>query len=159
MKDYDLLASSDEKIQKFGDNKYATVKIKAKQYRIDKTGKIVYTFKPSDFEVERVAEYHENKFKVFEIANKVGIKQDTTIIINTKYQQIICIKRYCEPPFIAKLNDHYGIIDHNDKVLVPFKYESIINATYDSIGFLPLIKVKQKNLIFYIDLNGVEYKI
>lgn len=158
MSDDDLLNSADQNTRQYGSLFYATVKVGTQQHRIDNTGKIVYTYKPADFEVERMVAYYDDKYIVFEKDKKFGIKLDTTVVVPAKFEQMECFTQYCSPPFIAKLNGKFGLINSADEILVKFKYDKIINAKKYYYGNLPLLKVKSGDLWFYVDYNGVEYR-
>ncbi|MBO9700370.1 MAG: WG repeat-containing protein [Sporocytophaga sp.] len=139
----------------YGKADFATVKLKDKYYRIDKSGKPVFKFNPD--EIEQVREYKEPVYKEFEEGDKKGIKLDSTVIINCLYDEIYHPDFYYkEFPFRVKKDNKYGIIDANGKLLIPVIYDDIYYNYRDYIS-AGLLKVRQENKVFYIDYCGNQY--
>jgi hypothetical protein len=102
----------------------------------------------------------------FTEAGKMGIKKakcytvsldeaDTAkpcIIIPAIYESIESIDRQSKPPFIAKLNNKFGVVDGSNKILIPFDYDTIWYYTNT------LVKVKLDKEFFYVDYQGTIYR-
>lgn len=143
------------KDKNYGKADFATVKLKDKYYRINKSGKLVFKFNPD--EIEEVREYKKPVYKEFNEGNKKGIKLDSTVIINCLYDEIYHPDFYDnEFPFRVKKDNKYGMIDTNGKLLIPAIYDDIYYNYRDYIS-AGLLKVRQGNKIFYIDYCGNQY--
>lgn len=153
MRDW-LYYSLDNENQKYGDINYASVVIKNKHYRIDKNGSIMCEWNPDL--IDRNSMYQEKDFEFIQENNKIGIKVDSIIKIKCIYDEIKPLSNSRSNYFIVKLNNKYGVIDINENVLIPFKFEKLTNGDldYNKIG---LLKATLNNKIFYIDFCGNEY--
>ncbi len=133
--DCNLLSSPNEKVRKFGSSKYASVRADGIDFRIDQRGKRVYRFKDSDlgkcengFKKQLFHGYMKNGF--------YGIIEDSVFENPEDYRQYRIYPQYQyvhilegddlnNPMIIASHNNRFGIIDVNNKIIVPFDYADI----------------------------------
>lgn len=164
--DCNLLNSSNEKVRKFGGKKFASVRLEGVDFRIDQQGKKVYQFKDADlgkcdngFKKQYFHGYMKNGF--------YGIIEDAKFENPEDYRQYRIYPQYHyvhvlegddlrNPMIIASVNDRFGIIDVNNKVILPFDYLGI-KPNY-SWKLARLFEVTQdgKNY-FYVDEKGRKY--
>lgn len=154
--DMEVQNSSNENLRKYGSENFATVIIKKEKYRIDSAGKIVYTFNGDYIDYNMALE--KEIFFIYEDGNSKGIKDNDSIIIKAKYEEIypITYLKQCKP-FIAKLNGKYGIVDV-DRVLLDFKYDNISYPFDYPTSWCPLVIAEINKRKFYVDFNGNEYR-
>lgn len=133
--DCNLLNSPNEKIKKFGGNQYASVTVDNKDYRIDKTGKKVYTFKDEDLG-NCPNTYKPQNFAPYVLRGFYGIVELSKFSNPEDYRQYQIYPQYQflyvmesadtkNPMIIASVNDRFGVIDVNNKIIIPFEYSDI----------------------------------
>lgn len=133
--DCNLLNSPDEKLRKFGTADYASVTADDKDYRIDKTGKKVYTFKKEDLG-QCPAIYRESIFQPYIQQGFYGIVEGAKFSDPKDYRQFSIYPQYQylhvmessdlkNPMIIASINDLFGVIDIHNNIIIPFEYADI----------------------------------
>lgn len=164
--DCNLLSSPNKNVQKFGSNKYASVRLKNEDYRIDMAGKRVYHFKDADLG-KCTNSYKEQLFHAYKMNFSYGIIEDSKFENPGDYRQFTIYPQYeylyilegddlKNPMIIANKEGKFGIIDVNNKIIIPFEYSDIkrnfswklarlFNVTKDGINY------------YYIDINNQSY--
>ena len=133
--DCNLLNSPNEKIQKFGTADFASVTIGENDYRIDKTGKKVYTFNQEDFGKCPIT-YKEPVFRSYILRGFYGIVEPAKFTneedskqyqIYPQYQYLLVMESEDpkNPMIIASVNDRFGVIDIYNRIIIPFEYTDI----------------------------------
>ena len=85
------------------------------------------------------------------ICNGKFVKYETDVL-DARYDMIEWRYGSCSGPFLAKKNEKWGLVDWGDKVLIDFKYSTIL-------FYGPLILlVSDKGKQYYVDYFGKEYK-
>ncbi len=131
-------------IENFSNGFYAGHTRKDESCLVDATGKIVKTFSEytsiGNFNKEGVTEFYHK-------TDKIGLMdKNFKEIIPAKYEMIqIC----SDGLLIAKLGDHWGAVDMNDKTVIPFEYIYL-----DSIDDQGLIRASKKSGDGFIDKTG-----
>ncbi|ANF50951.1 hypothetical protein A0O34_10665 [Chryseobacterium glaciei] len=165
--DCNLLNSPNEKIRKFGTKEYATVEKDLISYRIDNTGKRVYQFKDSDLGQCKLGSYKQQLFQAYILNGFYGIIEKSKFVNAEDYRDYQIYPQYqylyilegddvSDPMIIASQNDRFGVIDVNNKVIIPFEYSNIkrnfswklgkmFDVTKDSINY------------YYIDTHNKAY--
>jgi hypothetical protein len=101
--------------------------------------------------------YQEPKMVTFKHENKIGVKLDTTIVIQSIYDEIYHTDFYDKSiPFRVKKDGKYGIVDFTGKVLIPIIYDEIF-YNYGEYFHIDLVKVRLKKRVFYVDYCGNKY--
>ncbi|CAM2778531.1 WG repeat-containing protein [Chryseobacterium flavum] len=165
--DCNLLNSPNEKIRKFGTSDYATVEKDMISYRIDKYGKRVYQFKDSDFGQCKFEEYKQQRFQAYILNGFYGIIEKATFVNAADYRQYQIYPQYQylyimegddveNPMIVASHNDKFGVIDVNNKVVVPFEYSNIKRNFSWKLGKMFEVTKDGKNY-YYIDANNKTY--
>lgn len=164
--DCNLLNSTNKNVQKFGSEKYASVRLNNADYRIDMTGKRVYQFKDSDlgkcgntFKTQLFHAYVLNKY--------YGIIEDSKFENPADYRQFAIYPQYeylhilegddlKNPMIIANRKGNFGIIDVTGKTVIPFEYDDI-KRNY-SWKIARLFEVTKDGInYYYIDINNQSY--
>lgn len=133
--DCNLLNSGNEAARKFGSANYASVRLAGVDYRIDKAGKRVYKFKDSDL-AKCTPEFKKQLFHSYILNGYYGIIEDSKFENPADYRQYQIYPQYhylhimegddlSNPMIIASYNDRFGVIDKNNKVIIPFEYSDI----------------------------------
>ena len=133
--DCNLLNSPNENVRKFGSNEYASVTIGETDYRIDKLGRKVYTFKQDDlgkcnstYRKQIFSSYTQQGFYgLVDVANFHNPNDYKQFKIYPQYQYLHVLESedLQNPMIIVSQNDLFGIIDVNGKVIIPLEYADI----------------------------------
>ncbi|MBW8362388.1 MAG: WG repeat-containing protein [Kaistella sp.] len=164
--DCNLLNSPNEKVQKFGSKKYASVRLNGIDFRIDENGKRVYQFKDTDLGKCK-PQYKAQLFHAFVLGNYYGIIEDSKFVNAADYRQYHIYPQYDylhilegddlkNPMIIASRDNRFGIIDVNNRVIVPFIYSDIKRNFAWKLARLFEVTQDGKNY-YYIDLQNKGY--
>lgn len=164
--DCNLLNSPNEKIRKFGSKKYASCRLNGKDFRIDENGKRVYQFKDTDLGKCK-PEFKAQLFHAFVLGNYYGIIEDSKFVNAADYRQYQIYPQYDylhilegddlkNPMIIASRDNRFGIIDVNNRVIVPFIYSDIKRNFAWKLARLFEVTQDGKNY-YYIDLQNKGY--
>lgn len=164
--DCNLLNSPNEKVQKFGKNQYASVRLNNEDYRIDFTGKRVYHFKNEDLG-RCPSEFKAQLFHGYIMNHAYGIIEDSKFENPGDYRQFTIYPQYDylhilegddlkNPMIIANKDGKFGIIDIHNKIIIPFEYSDIKRNYSWKLGRLFEV-TKDGNNYFYIDANHKAY--
>ncbi len=165
--DCNLLYSLNEKVKKYGSKNYATVDKDGISYRINMSGKIVYTYKPADLGVCK-AEYKKSKFHAYRLNGKYGLIEDGRFVNPADKKQFTIYPTYdylfvmesedqSNPMIVATSNDRFGIIDTKNQVIIPFEYKDIKRNYSWKLGHMFEVTKDDVNY-FYIDVHNKAYR-
>ncbi|WP_241773445.1 WG repeat-containing protein [Chryseobacterium sp. Leaf394] len=165
--DCNLLYSPNEKVKKFGSKNYATVDKGGVSYRINMSGKIVYTYKPADLGVCK-AEYKKARFHAYRLNGKYGLIEDGRFVNPADKKQFTIYPSYdflfvmetndvANPMIIAASNDKFGIIDTKNQIVIPFEYRDIKRNYSWKLGKMFEVTKDDVNY-YYIDIHNKSYK-
>lgn len=164
--DCNLLNSPNEKIRKFGTKEYATVEKDMISYRIDQKGKRVYQFKDSDlgkcpkeFKYQPFQAYVKNGFYgIIEKSKFINAEdyRDYQIYPQYEYLYIAESEDVSNPMIIASKNDRFGVIDVNNKIIIPFEYDDIKRNFSWMLGKMFEVS-KDGKTYYYIDSHNKTY--
>lgn len=164
--DCNLQNSTNSKVRKFGSNKYASVRLNGVDYRIDQAGRRVYQFKDSDL-AKCTPEFKTQLFHAYVMNGQYGIIEDAVFTNVTDYRSFKIYPTYSylhimegddlkNPMIIASYNNKFGVIDVNNKVIIPFVY-SDIKRNY-SWKLARMFEVTKNGKDYYfIDVNNKAY--
>ncbi len=162
--DCNLLKSTNKNAQKYGTAEFATVEKNKKAYRIDKTGKTVYTYKAKDLG-QCDQNYHEQKYSVVAKDNKYGLAESSLLgtkkfkyLVKPQYDLVHIIEgEDLENPLMVAVKDNkFGVINKFNTIIIPFQYADIKRNFSWKIG--KMFEVTQDgNEYFYIDINNVAF--
>lgn len=164
--DCNLLNSPNEKIRKFGTKNYATVEKDMISYRINQAGKRVYEYKDSDLgKCKR--EYKQQLFHAYVLNGFYGLIEDAKFQNPADYRDYKIYPQYqylhilegddvANPMIIASHNDKFGVIDVNNKVIIPFEYDDIKRNFSWKLGKMFEVSKDGKNY-YYIDAKNKAY--
>lgn len=164
--DCNLLNSPNEKVRKYGSNKYASVRINNMDFRIDRSGKRAYLFKNNDLGKCNLP-FVSQLFHAYILNNSYGIIEDSKFENPGDYRQFTIYPQYDylhimegddlkNPMIIATKNNRFGVIDVNNKVIIPFEYNDIKRNFSWKLARLFEVTKDGKNY-FYIDVNNKAY--
>lgn len=164
--DCNLLNSPNEKVRKYGSNKYASVRINNLDFQIDRSGKRVYLYKNSDLGKCSLP-YVTQLFHAYILNNSYGIIEDSKFENPGDYRQFTIYPQYDylhilegddlkNPMIVASKNNKFGVIDVNNKVIIPFEYNDIKRNFSWKLARLFEVTKDGKNY-FYIDVNNNAY--
>lgn len=164
--DCNLLLSPNPHVRKYGTSDYASVTKGEIDYRIDRNGKKVYTFKKSDlaicspeFKKQRFNAYVQNGFYGLidnEKFNNPNDYKQFTIYPQYQYLYILEGDDILNPMIIASVNDKFGIIDIHENVIIPFIYSDIKRNF--SWKLAQLFEVSSNGFdYFFIDIKNKVY--
>lgn len=133
--DCNLLNSPNEKVKKFGSERYASVRFGEEDFRIDQAGRRVYKYKDVDLG-KCPAEFKQQLFHAYVQNGYYGIIEDAKFKNAADYRQFQIYPQYeylhilegddlKNPMIIASHNDRFGVIDINGKTIIPFEYSDI----------------------------------
>ncbi|MCQ9634627.1 WG repeat-containing protein [Chryseobacterium sp. WG14] len=165
--DCNLLNSPNEKIRKFGTKNYATVEKDMISYRIDAKGKKVYQFKDSDLGKCKFGDYKQQLFQAYVLNGFYGIIEKSKFVNAADYRDYQIYPQYqylyimegddvADPMIVASQNDKFGVIDVNNKVIVPFEYSNIKRNFSWKLGKMFEV-TKDGKEYYYIDANNKTY--
>jgi hypothetical protein len=164
--DCNLLNSPNKKVKIYGSNKYASVRIDGQDFRIDVTGKRVYQFKDSDLgKCKR--EFKAQLFHGYILGKYYGIIEDSQFKNAEDYRQFRIYPQYDylhilegddlkNPMIIAIRDNKFGIIDVNNKTIIPFQYSDIKRNFSWKLARLFEVTEDGKNY-FYVDISNKKY--
>ncbi|MFL9835193.1 WG repeat-containing protein [Chryseobacterium terrae] len=164
--DCNLLNSPNEKIRKFGSADFATVEKNKVTFRINKSGKKVYQYKDSDLG-RCVLEFKKALFHAYVLNGKYGIIEDSkfknpsdrsqfTIYPDYQYLYILEGNDLAKPMIVATYNDKFGVIDINNKIIIPFEYADIKRNYSWKLGKMFEVTKDNQNY-YYIDSYNQSY--
>lgn len=165
--DCNLLNSPNEKIRKFGTNEYGTVEKDLISYRVDHTGKRVYQFKDSDLGQCKFGDYKQQLFQAYISNGFYGIIEKSKFVNAADYRDFKIYPQYQylfimegddveNPMIVASQNDRFGVIDVNNKIIIPFEYSNIKRNFSWKLG--KMFEVTKDSInYYYIDANNKAY--
>lgn len=164
--DCNLLHSNNEKVIQFGSKDYASVRKNNVDYRIDKSGKIVYKYKDEDL-VKCPFEFKKQMFHSFIRQGFYGIVNMDQFFDENDYRQYIIYPQFeylhimegddiKNPMIIAVKGDKFGVIDTKMNVIIPFIYSDIKRNFSWKLARLFEVTEDGKNY-FYIDDKNNRY--
>ncbi|SMC93172.1 WG containing repeat-containing protein [Chryseobacterium sp. YR221] len=165
--DCNLLNSPNEKIRKFGTKNYATVEKDMISYRVDVKGKRVYQFKDADLGKCKFGDYKQQLFQAYVLNGFYGIIEKAKFVNAADYRDYQIYPQYqylyimegddvADPMIVASQNDKFGVIDVNNKVIVPFEYSNIKRNFSWKLGKMFEV-TKDGKEYYYIDSNNKTY--
>ena len=165
--DCNLLNSPNEKVRKFGTDQYATVEKDMISYRIDQAGKRVYQFKDADFGKCKFEEYKQQPFQAYVLNGFYGVIEKSKFVNEADYRQYQIYPQYQylyimegddveNPMIVASVNDKFGVIDVNNKIVIPFEYSNIKRNFSWKLGKMFEVTKDGKNY-YYVDARNTEY--
>lgn len=162
--DCNLLNSPNKNVAVFGTSEYATVEKNEISYRIDKKGNRVYQYKTSDLG-KCTSPYHPSIYKAFALNGTYGLVSKENIDISgyqdfdiyPQYQMVYVLESdRGNPMIIAVKNDKFGIVDKNNKIVIPFIYDDIkTNLSWKTANLFEVSKNGAE--FFFIDKNNNIY--
>ncbi|KFC23330.1 WG repeat-containing protein [Epilithonimonas lactis] len=162
--DCNLLNSPNKNARVFGSADYATVEKNSISYRINKKGKRVYQYKKADLG-KCSQPYEMPRFKAFTLNGMYGLVSKDNIDLGgykdfdiyPQYQMLYVLESDRENPMmIAIRNNKFGIVDKQNKVIIPFVYADIkMNLSWKTARLFEVSK-DGKNY-FYVDKNNKAY--
>ncbi len=164
--DCNLLNSPNEKARKYGTSDYASVRLNGVDYRIDFAGKRVYKYVDSDL-AKCPFEYKKQLYHAYTRQGFYGIVEDSKFENPEDYRQYQIYPQYHylhilegddlkNPMIIASYNDKFGIIDVNNKIIIPFEYSDIKRNFSWKLARLFEVTKDGKNY-FYVDIKNKAY--
>lgn len=164
--DCNLLNSPNEKIRKFGTKEYATVEKDMISYRINQAGKRVYQYKNSDLGKCK-SEYKQQQYQAYILNGFYGIIEPAKFVNAADYRDYQIYPQYqylhimegddvSNPMIVASHNDKFGVIDVNNKVIIPFEYSNIKRNFSWKLGKMFEVTKDGKNY-YYIDSKNKAY--
>ncbi len=164
--DCNLLNSPNPAVRKHGSANYASVRLNGTDYRINQLGRRVYVFKNSDLG-KCPTEFKAQLFHAYIMNFAYGIIEDSKFTNPGDYKQFTIYPQYDylhilegddlkNPMIIASRKNKFGIIDTNNKVIIPFEYSDIKRNYSWKLARLFEVTRDGKNY-FFIDLNQKEY--
>ncbi len=165
--DCNLLNSPNEKVRKFGTKEYATVEKNMISYRVDQSGKRVYQFKEADFGKCKFEKYKQQLFQAYILNGFYGIIEKSKFVNAADYRQYQIYPQYqylfilegddvANPMIVASNNDKFGVIDVNNKIVIPFEYSNIKRNFSWKLGKMFEV-TKDGSNYYYIDSNNKTY--
>ena len=165
--DCNLLNSPNEKVRKFGTKDYATVEKDLISYRIDQKGKRVYEFKDKDLGQCKFEPYKQQLFQAYVSNGFYGIIEKSKFVNAADYRQYQIYPQYqylyimegddtADPMIVASNNDRFGVIDVNNKVIIPFEYSNIKRNFSWKLGKMFEV-TKDGTNYYYIDADNKTY--
>lgn len=164
--DCNLLNSPNEKIRKFGTKDFATVEKNGITFRINKSGKRVYQYKNDDLGKCNLT-LQKALFHAYILHGKYGIIEDSkfknpsdrsqfAIYPDYQYLYIMEGNDVANPMIVATYNDKFGVIDVNNKIVIPFEYSDIKRNYSWKLGKMFEVTKDDKNY-YYIDSDNRSY--
>lgn len=161
-----LLHSPKQNVKKFGSENYASVRFNNEDYRINRLGKRVYKFNAKDLG-KCPSVYKSQLFHAYILNEKYGIIEDAVFENPGDYSQFTIYPMYqylhilegddLKNPFIiAAHDDRFGIINLENKMVIPFQYRDIKRNL--SWKLARLFEVSEDGInYFYVDINNNRY--
>ena len=164
--DCNLLNSPNESVRKYGSNEYATVEKDQISYRIDVYGKKVYRYKDSDLGkckntyIKQKYGVYKDKY-LFELRDNHLYKNSKVTFkfqIPPQYEMLYVLEGNDleNPMIVAVANNKFGVINKDNKTIIPFEYEDIkLNYSWKLGGMFEVTK-DGKNY-YYVDVRNKKY--
>ncbi|WP_332033336.1 WG repeat-containing protein [Kaistella sp.] len=164
--DCNLLNSPNPKVKRFGSSKYASVHLNGQDFRINESGTLVYQFKKSDLG-PCTPEFKAQIFHAYVMNHAYGIIEDSKFENPGDYRQFTIYPQYDylhilegddlkNPMIIASYKNKFGVIDINNKVVIPFEYSDIKRNFSWKLARLFEVTKDGKNY-YYVDSNNIRY--
>lgn len=164
--DCNLLNSANEKVKKYGSKEYASVRKDGVDYRITMAGKIAYKYKDSDL-VKCPFEFKEQLYHSYVRQGYYGVIDRSKFENEVDYRHYIIYPQYQylhimegddlkNPMIIAAVDNKFGVIDINNKVIIPFEYSDIKRNFSWKLARLFEVTKDGKNY-FYVDDKNKAY--
>lgn len=164
--DCNLLNSSNPKVRKFGSAKFASVHLNGQDFRINESGTRVYQFKKSDLG-PCTPEFKSQLFHAYVMNHAYGIIEDAKFENPGDYRQFTIYPQYDylhilegddlkNPMIIASYKNKFGVVDINNKVVIPFEYSDIKRNFSWKLARLFEVTTDGKNY-YYVDSNNIRY--
>lgn len=164
--DCNLLNSPNPKVKKFGSSKYASVRLNGQDFRINQAGIRVYQFKKTDLG-QCMPEFKAQLFHAYVMNDAYGIIEDSKFENPGDYRQFTIYPQYDylhilegddlkNPMIIASYKNKFGVIDINNKVVIPFEYSDIKRNFSWKLARLFEVTKDGKNY-YYVDSNNIRY--
>lgn len=164
--DCNLLNSPNEKIRKFGTQKYATVEKDLISYRIDQSGKRVYQYKNTDLG-KCQSEFKQQQYQAYILNGFYGIIEPSKFVNAADYRDYQIYPQYeylhimegddvSNPMIVASHNDRFGVIDVHNNVIIPFEYSNIKRNFSWKLGKMFEV-TKDGTNYYYIDSKNKAY--
>ncbi|MBB4808012.1 hypothetical protein HNP38_003352 [Chryseobacterium defluvii] len=164
--DCNLLNSPNEKVRKFGTKEYATVEKDMISYRINQAGKRVYEYKTDDLGKCK-SEFKQQQYQAYVLNGFYGIIEKAKFVNAADYRDYHIYPQYhylhimegddvSNPMIVASYNDRFGVIDVNNKVVIPFEYSNIKRNFSWKLGRMFEV-TKDGTNYYYIDANNKAY--
>lgn len=164
--DCNLLNSSNEKAKKFGTAKYASVRDETGDYRIDLSGRKMYKYKDADL-AKCSPEFKKQLYHSYIKNGFYGIIEDAKFENEADYRQYQIFPQYDylhimegddvnNPMIVASYQNRFGVIDKNNKVIIPFEYADIKRNFSWKIGRLFEVTKDHKNY-YFVDAQNHAY--
>ena len=164
--DCNILNSPNAKVKIYGSNHYASVRENGQDFRINDAGKRVYQFKDSDLGKCK-SEFKALLFHGYVLGKYYGIIEDSKFENAEDYRQFKIYPQYDylhilegddlkNPMIIAVRDNKFGIIDVNNKTIIPFQYLDIKRNFSWKLARLFEVTEDGKNY-FYVDISNHKY--
>lgn len=164
--DCNLLNSPNPKVKKFGSSKYASVRLNGQDFRINQAGIRVYQFKKTDLG-QCTPKFKAQLFHAYVMNHAYGIIEDAKFENPGDYRQFTIYPQYDylhilegddlkNPMIIASYKNKFGVIDINNKVVIPFEYSDIKRNFSWKLARLFEVTKDGKNY-YYVDSNNIRY--
>lgn len=164
--DCNLLSSPNEKVKKYGTAQYASVRADGVDYRIDYSGKRVYRYKDSDLG-KCPSEFKQQLYHSYVKNGYYGVIEDAKFANEADYRQYQIYPQYdylhimegdniANPMIVASYKNRFGVIDKNNKVIIPFEYADIKRNFSWKIGRLFEVTKDNKNY-YFVDAHNKAY--
>ncbi|WP_379968276.1 WG repeat-containing protein [Epilithonimonas sp. UC225_85] len=162
--DCNLINSPNKNARIFGSANYATVEKNKISYRINKKGKRVYQYKKSDLG-KCSQPYEASKFKAYKLNGMYGLVSKENINpgnykdfdIFPEYQMLYILESDKENPMIVAVkDDKFGVIDKQNKIVIPFIYNEIkTNFSWKTVKLFEVSRDGED--YFFVDKNNKAY--
>lgn len=161
--DCNLLNSKNPMAKKYGTADFASVRLNGVDFRIDKSGKRVYQYKDSDLAVCS-PEVKKQYYHSYILHGFYGLIEDAKFENEADYRQYQIYPQYQylhilegddlhNPMIVASVNDRFGVIDKNNKIVIPFEYSDIKRNFSWKLGRLFEVTKDGKDYFFVDEKN------
>ena len=165
--DCNLLYSPNENVKKYGSKSYATVDKNGISYRINRSGKIVYTYKPADLGVCKT-EYKKPLYNAYRHNGKYGLVEEGKLVNPADKKHFIIYPTYdylfvmegndvANPMLVVNKDDKFGIIDVKGQTIIPLEYKDIKRNYSWKLGKMFEVTKDDVNY-YYIDIHNKSYR-
>lgn len=164
--DCNLQNSPNLKVRKYGAKDYASVTIDKVDYRIDEKGRRVYVFKKEDLG-KCTQEYKQQLYHSYVMNGFYGLIEDARFNNPGDYRQFQIYPQYqymhvmegddvANPLLIVANQNRFGVVDKNNKVVIPFEYSDIKrNFSWKLARMFEV--TKDGKTYYFIDVNNKAY--